>query len=104
LNLIDVRETYFQAIVEGYIEEMGHELTETERNSFVYAGSFMMYMQALRFLTDYLYEDVYYGRQYENHNYVRALNQATLLQRFQTKAPELRNISLQVWNKSRAGA
>ena len=104
LNLIDVRETYFQAIVEGYLEEMGDELTEAERNAFVYAGSFMMYMQALRFLTDYLYEDVYYGRKYEDQNYVRALNQATLLQRFQAKAPALKKISFQVWNKSRAGA
>ena len=47
----------------------------------------MIYMQALRFLTDFLSGDVYYGSRYEGHNYIRALNQTTLLQRFQEKPP-----------------
>jgi hypothetical protein len=38
-------------------------------------------MQAVRFLTDYLNNDVYYGARYEGHNLVRAQNQAVLLQR-----------------------
>jgi Ser/Thr protein kinase RdoA (MazF antagonist) len=104
ISLIEVRESYFQAIVEGYLQEMREELTETEKGAFVYAGSFMMYMQALRFLTDYLYEDVYYGRKYENHNYVRALNQSTLLRQFQDKAVKLKNITLRVAKNMRAGA
>jgi len=52
----------------------------------------MMYMQSLRFLTDYLNDDVYYGSRYEDHNYVRALNQATLLQRFREQKPEFNEI------------
>lgn len=43
----------------------------------------MIYMQALRFLTDYLNNDVYYGAKYEKHNFIRATNQITLLQRLQ---------------------
>ena len=39
----------------------------------------MIYMQALRFLSDYLNNDVYYGRAYEDHNFYRASNQAHLL-------------------------
>src|ERR1700744_5067627 len=85
LTLITVRESYFQAIVEGYLQEMKDELTEQEKEAFVYSGSFMMYMQALRFLTDYLNDDVYYGSKYEDHNYIRGLNQATLLERYQDK-------------------
>ncbi len=96
LSRIEVRESYFQAIVEGYMQEMRDELTATEKNAFVYAGAFMMYMQSLRFLTDYLYEDVYYGRKYEDHNYVRSLNQATLLRQFQAKAPLLKKITRNV--------
>ena len=53
----------------------------------------MLYMQALRFLTDYLSGDIYYGSRYEGHNYVRALNQTTLLRRFQEKAPALKAIA-----------
>ena len=92
MALIQVREPWFQAIVEGYLGEMKDQLTPTEKNAFVYAGSFMMYMQALRFLTDYLYEDVYYGSRYKDHNFNRALNQATLLEQYLEKAPQLKNI------------
>lgn len=41
----------------------------------------MIYMQALRFLTDYLNNDIYYGSRYEGQNHVRARNQSVLLQR-----------------------
>ena len=51
-----------------------------------------MYMQALRFLTEHLNKDVYYGAAYEGHNYFRALNQITLLQRFEEKLPQLEGI------------
>ena len=39
-------------------------------------------MQALRFLTDYLYDDIYYNIKYKNQNLIRANNQITLLQRY----------------------
>lgn len=83
LSKIRIRQEFFEAIVKGYLEEMSEVLTPVEKEAFVYAGEFMLYMQALRFLTDYLCGDKYYPSRYEGHNYVRALNQATLLQRFQ---------------------
>ena len=39
----------------------------------------MTYMQALRFLTDHLNNDIYYGAKYEGHNFIRANNQVNLL-------------------------
>ncbi len=60
---------------------MGAELSEVEKKYFHYAGKFMIYMQAIRFLTDHINDDVYYGAKYPGHNFVRAGNQATLLQR-----------------------
>lgn len=77
---IQIREDYFQAIVEGYLNEMQEELSEEEIAHFVYAGKFMIYMQATRFLTDHLNNDTYYGAKYEGHNLVRANNQIALLQ------------------------
>lgn len=76
---ITVREEYFEAIVEGYLSKMADELTEEELRHFVYAGKFMIYMQAIRFLADYFNNDAYYGARYKEHNYVRAKNQITLL-------------------------
>ncbi|HXB95110.1 MAG TPA: aminoglycoside phosphotransferase family protein [Puia sp.] len=92
LSLIRIRMPYFRAIVEGYLEEMSNELTPMETRSFVYAGSFMMYMQALRFITDYLRNDVYYGSKYEDQNFVRAMNQATLLRLYLAESARLQNI------------
>ena len=82
---INIREDYFQAIVDGYLSEMKNELSEEEKNYFVYAGKFMIYMQAIRFLADYLNNDVYYGSKYPGHNLIRCNNQLELLQQLLAK-------------------
>lgn len=89
---IEIRTDFYKAIVQGYYEEMKGELTETEKQSFLYAGKFMIYMQALRFLTDHLNDDCYYGAKYEGHNFVRAKNQAVLLQQLVKKQVDLQKI------------
>jgi Putative homoserine kinase type II (protein kinase fold) len=73
------RKDFFNAIVEGYSTEMKDELTMREKEQFLYAGKFMIYMQALRFITDHLSDDIYYGARYEGQNFVRAGNQVALL-------------------------
>jgi Ser/Thr protein kinase RdoA (MazF antagonist) len=82
---IEVRDDFYKAIVDGYYSEMKEELTTTEKKYFFYAGAFMIYMQALRFLTDHLNNDRYYGAKYPGHNLVRAGNQSVLLQRLMEK-------------------
>jgi Ser/Thr protein kinase RdoA (MazF antagonist) len=86
---IDIREDIYRAIVNGYYREMNMVLTETEQKYFFYSGCFMIYMQALRFLTDFLNNDIYYGQKYPGHNMVRAGNQAILLQRLMDKKHKL---------------
>ena len=78
---IIIREEYFHAIKKGYLSEMQEKLSEEENDHFIFAGKFMIYMQAIRFLTDHLNNDVYYGAKYPGHNFVRAGNQIVLLQR-----------------------
>ncbi|HZI26378.1 MAG TPA: aminoglycoside phosphotransferase family protein, partial [Chryseolinea sp.] len=91
-STIDVREDFFRAIVQGYISTMGTELTEDERALMLYSGSFLTYMQAMRILTDYCNNDVYYGARYEEHNLVRAGNQLQLLKILTDKAEILQKI------------
>lgn len=79
---IIIRKNYYDAIVNGYLSQMKNELTSEEKRHFHFAGEYMMYMQAIRFLTDYLNDDVYYVAAYEKHNYNRAKNQIILLQQF----------------------
>jgi Ser/Thr protein kinase RdoA (MazF antagonist) len=88
---IEVRADFYKAIVDGYKEEMKNELTERENTYFFYAGKFMIYMQALRFITDHINDDKYYGAKYEGQNLVRATNQMVLLQRYLDKEADLGN-------------
>lgn len=82
LDRIEVRKDFFEAIYQGYLSEMGSTLTEPEKQLFIYSGQFIIYMQAIRFLTDYLNNDIYYGAGYPEHNLRRALNQTTLLEKY----------------------
>jgi Ser/Thr protein kinase RdoA (MazF antagonist) len=93
---INIREEYFSAIISGYWNEMKTQLTPLETAHFVYAGKFIMYMQALRFMTDHLNLDRYYGAAYEGQNYNRAVNQATLLSRYQQVENHLRDMTLSI--------
>lgn len=85
LEKIIIRDEFFYAIASGYLGEMQDEMTTTEIDHFVFAGKYMIYMQAIRFLIDHLNNDVYYGARYEGHNFNRAVNQVTLLQQLLLK-------------------
>jgi Ser/Thr protein kinase RdoA (MazF antagonist) len=89
-NKIEIRSSFYEAVTEGYSAEMNSVLSPAEQENYLYAGKFMIYMQALRFLTDYLLLDRYYGSLYEGHNRVRAGNQFRLLESLIQKEPELK--------------
>lgn len=91
-NKVTIREDFFEAIVNGYLSEMKEILTPSEKNLLVYAGEFMIYMQCLRFATDYLENDRYYGAKYPEHNLNRALNQMKLLEELIKAKPVLEKI------------
>lgn len=82
LEKVFVRKAYFTAIVEGYLEKMAGQLSAEERDAIPFAGEFLIYMQALRFLTDFINNDVYYGISYELNNYNRTINQLHLLENY----------------------
>ncbi|WP_295118185.1 aminoglycoside phosphotransferase family protein [uncultured Chitinophaga sp.] len=89
---ITVRNDYYEALMKGYLSEVGSTLTQTEKEHLFYAGKFMIYMQGIRFLTDYLNGDVYYPIKYAGHNFNRAQNQLTLLEALVAKEKELQQV------------
>jgi Ser/Thr protein kinase RdoA (MazF antagonist) len=89
LSKIEIRTDVYHAIVQGYIDEMKDALTVKEKSYFFYAGTFMVYMQALRFLTDYLSGDKYYTITHPQQNFDRAANQIKLLQQLMHLKEEL---------------
>lgn len=85
LSKIVFRRTFYDAVVNGYLAEMGDELSPDELKAVSFSGLMMTYIMALRFLTDYLEGDVYYSVRYEGQNLNRAKNQFTLLQLLHTE-------------------
>ena len=54
------------------------ELEINEKQNMFFGGLAITLMQSIRFLTDYLNNDIYYNTNYENQNLVRANNQYQL--------------------------
>lgn len=68
----------FKSFAKGYIESAKCFLTPLEIELLPYAVTLFPYMQAVRFLTDYINGDTYYQIKYPEHNYVRTLAQYKL--------------------------
>jgi len=82
LNKVSVDALKWSALKKGYLNYMQETLSSFELDHFFYGGQFMIYMQALRFFTDHLNNDSYYGAKYEGQNLVRTLNQIRLLEQY----------------------
>lgn len=76
---IFIRIEYFEAIVKGYLHEMGSILSHVEKDLILFSGKYLIYMQAIRFLSDYLNGNVYYPIAYAEQNLDRTRNQFKLL-------------------------
>jgi Ser/Thr protein kinase RdoA (MazF antagonist) len=85
---IIVRPDFFYAIYKGYMEQMETILTQAEKENFIFAGKFMIYMQAVRFLTDHLNNNIYYQVKYPGHNLIRTQNQLYFLDRYIKAEPQ----------------
>jgi len=83
-NGIQIRKDFYEAITNAYQAIMGNKLTESEKTHFHYSGLLIIYMQALRFLTDYLNGDIYYQVNYPEQNFDRAKNQFKLLENLES--------------------
>lgn len=68
----------FKAFARGYIESTKGFLTDVEKENLPYAACMFPFMQAVRFLADYLNGDTYYKTKYIDHNFVRARAQMAL--------------------------
>jgi hypothetical protein len=80
---IRIDESYYKAIVTGYLNRTGSILTQVERDHIHYSGLILIFMQGLRFLSDYLRGDIYYKIEYPEQNLNRALNQLILLEKLE---------------------
>lgn len=82
-DTVQVDAEIYRAITAGYETGIGSSFTKEEKESVRYSGRIMLYMQGIRFLADYLNNDVYYKIDYPEQNFNRALNQIILLEKLE---------------------
>lgn len=80
----------FKAFTKGYIESARSFLTPIEIEYLPYAATLFPYMQAVRFLADYINGDTYYQTQYKEHNLVRTKVQYKLYTAAKAAVPEMK--------------
>ncbi|KEY20147.1 phosphotransferase enzyme family protein [Kaistella antarctica] len=69
----------FAAVKEGFLFYLKDTLSPIELENLDYAAQLIIYIQAVRFLTDYLNQDIYYSVKYDSQNLDRTKNQINLL-------------------------
>ena len=80
ISKVVVRKEIYNALLDGYMSEMGALLSPNEKKSIPFSGMMMTYIMALRMLADYLRGNTYYHITYPEQNLVRARNQFRLLE------------------------
>lgn len=82
----------FQSFTAGYLSEAKEFLTDAEVDSLIPAVHLLPYMQAVRFLTDYINGDTYYKIAYPEHNLVRTKAQLKLVHELEVNNDKLTGI------------
>jgi hypothetical protein len=92
LEKITLNIPLFKAYTEGYFEQAKDFLTSNEVKSLIEGVLLFPYMQAVRFLTDYIQGDTYYKIQHPEHNLQRTRAQIKLVKEIEKHIDELENI------------
>lgn len=82
----------YEAFASGFLDSTRDILSDTEKDALLYAGLLFPYMQAVRFLIDYLDGDTYYKTKHKEHNLVRTRAQIKLAQDGEAKMDKLKEI------------
>ena len=85
LDLVEFNAEYYNAYYNGFISKMKPLLSDLELKHLPLGAKTMIFIMGLRFLTDYLNNDVYYKTKYADHNLDRAKNQFKLIKSFSEK-------------------
>lgn len=74
---------YYDAVKKGFLAQLQPILSPEELEAIDLTAYVVILIQAIRFVTDYLQNDIYYHIDRENHNLDRTINQVNLLRALQ---------------------
>ena len=89
LDKVDFNMEIFCSFAKGYLSTAGSFLTPVERENLPFAATLFPYMQAVRFLADYINGDTYYKIKYPEHNWVRTRAQWKLFLAARSRMDEM---------------
>ena len=92
LSGIGLRLPYYEALVEGFIDTTSDFLTEVEIEHLSLSGKIITIEIGLRFLTDYLSGDEYFGANRPAHNLERARAQFALAASIEDQIEQMQDI------------
>ncbi|MCC8423684.1 phosphotransferase enzyme family protein [Mucilaginibacter sp. UR6-11] len=97
LDAIQLNIPLFEGFAKGYLSQTISFLTDAELKSLMMGVLLLPYMQAVRFLTDYLEGDVYYKTRFAEHNLQRTRAQIQLLKMLEMNKEKLSSIIQNEW-------
>jgi len=83
LEKVQFNKAFYESYKKGFLKELGNILCVKEIELLPIAAETITFIMGLRFLTDYLNNDIYYKIKYTMHNLDRAANQLTLVRRME---------------------
>lgn len=99
LSKVGVSLSLYESYVKGYLSSCAEALTIDEVKHLAYGAWLLTFECGVRFLTDYLQNDVYFRTHYEGHNLVRAKNQLKMAEDIERKMDEMNDITMRIYNK-----
>lgn len=85
LSKVEFNLELYESYKQGFLEQIKDSLSPLEIEYLPLAVKTMIFIMGLRFLTDYLNNDIYYKTKYPEHNLDRAKNQFKLIESFVEK-------------------
>jgi Phosphotransferase enzyme family len=86
---LTMRFDFFKSMTAGFLDGLKDALTPNEKAALIFGAKRTIFVQALRFMSDYLNNDVYYKTHFDDHNLIRAQNQLALYQSILVQEKEM---------------
>lgn len=88
----------YRAYVEGFLKGAKGSVTQVEAIHFPEGAKMMTFECGIRFLTDYLNEDIYFKTEYDDHNLVRTKTQFKLVSDMEDAWKDMQKIAIETYN------
>lgn len=97
LSKVSLDLNLYEAFTRGYLTSAGNSLTENEVKYLPFASKLMTFECGMRFLTDYLDGDVYFGIAHAQHNLDRCRTQFALVADIEKKYEQMMDITAKAY-------